>query len=86
MIICPKWTGMDGGRRQTVHLMDGFRRRTIKNIKMWRWTGRQMDESASVEACGQFRFFSHWQRKNVQSESVCEFYILHSISRDSDCI
>ena len=23
------------GRRQTVHLMDGFRRRTIKNFKIW---------------------------------------------------
>ena len=27
-----RWTA---GRRQTVHLMDGFRRRTIKNIIMW---------------------------------------------------
>ena len=35
MIICPRWTEVDGGRRQTVHLMDWFRRRTIKNIKMW---------------------------------------------------
>ena len=36
MIICPRWTEVDGGRRQTVHVMDGFRRRTIKNIKkMW---------------------------------------------------
>ena len=26
---------MNGGRRQAVHLMDGFRRRTVKNIKMW---------------------------------------------------
>jgi len=35
MNICPRWTEVDGGRRQAVHLMDGFRRRTIKNIKMW---------------------------------------------------
>ena len=35
MNICPRWTEVDGGRRQAVHLMDGFRRRTIKNMKMW---------------------------------------------------
>ena len=29
------WTEMDGGRRWTVHLMDGFVRRTIENIQMW---------------------------------------------------
>ena len=30
MIICPRWTVADSERRQTVHLMDGFRRRTIQ--------------------------------------------------------
>ena len=34
-----------GGRRKTVHLINGFRRRTIKNIKMWTevnwWTDGQ---------------------------------------------
>ena len=39
---------MDGGRIRTVHLMDGFGRRTIKNLKMW--TDGQMDENPSVEA------------------------------------
>ena len=29
------WTEVDGGGTQTVLLMDGFGRRTIKNLKMW---------------------------------------------------
>ena len=53
MIICPRWTEVDGRRRQTVYLMDVFRRRTIRNIKMWtKVDGQmdgQMDESPSVE-------------------------------------
>ena len=48
MVICYKWTEVDGGRTRTVHLMDGFGRRTIKNLKMWK--DGQMDENPSVEA------------------------------------
>ena len=39
---------MDGRRIRTVHLMDGFGRRTIKILKMW--TDGQMEENPSVEA------------------------------------
>ena len=34
MIIFPKLAELDGGRREAVHIMDEFRRRTIENIKM----------------------------------------------------
>ena len=40
--ICQQQASTDGGRRQAVHLMGGFRRGTVKNIKIWtevdRWT------------------------------------------------
>ena len=48
MVICSRWTDMDGGRRQTVHLMDAFRRRTIKNIKTWTVVGGWTDGLKSV--------------------------------------
>ena len=35
MVIRHRWTEVDGERRQTVYVMDGFRRRTFKNIKIW---------------------------------------------------
>ena len=45
---------MDDQRIRTVHLMDAFRQRIIKNIKMW--TAGQMEESPSVEAWSNLKF------------------------------
>ena len=41
-------TEMDGERRQTAHLKDGFRRRTIRNIKMWTKVDGRIDGRKSV--------------------------------------
>ena len=50
-----------GGRREAVHIMDGFRRRTIKNIKMWSevdgWTdGRKSVRGGLTRTTPKYRF------------------------------
>ena len=35
IVICYRWTEVDGRRTRTVHLKDGFGRRTIKILKLW---------------------------------------------------
>ena len=45
-----------GGRRQTVHVMNGFKRRAIKNIKMW----TELDEGTYGRKSVRRGFFLIW--------------------------
>ena len=76
MIDGRRWTA---GPRQTVHLMDGFRRRTVKNIKMWTemdgWTGGRKSVRRGLAQIAVILFWVH-SHKIIYAQN---FYFLFGI-------